>query len=328
MEGRRHWQVLVRRSFIARALDRRPCKILLRRQDAGLILGPQDTIAPCQKAVSAPLRDAEFSLKVGRAQIRTEKRGIQEFGEMMGSIRKVIEDIDPSKTGAQEAKEALEALSSLADTKVELFTSRITNSLISGGADQRVPIEAILDSTAETHAYSAKDSAHIGATVSKSLGGFCNGSKEAILGGVSTLLTEALASFLGNSQAAESKLEKYFVMAQGFSIIRVDMVAWQRSIKAKGISDLTQNVSAFVLVKSAVDLKKIGFNTFLYVYRDELELAGLKKKDLEDALDDAKKIYDRFHTTQLALHSAASLQMPNGGSASDVSSVLVSDTPG
>ncbi|MGW4221571.1 hypothetical protein ACWEJZ_31740 [Streptomyces bacillaris] len=245
----------------------------------------------------------------------------------MGSIRKIIDDLDPSKTGAQEAKEALEALSSLADTKVELFTSRITNSLIGGGADQRVPIEAILDSTAETHAYSAKDSAHIGSTVSQSIGNFCKGSKEAILDGVSTLLTEALASFLGNSQEVEDKIEKYYVMAEGFSIIRVDMLAWQRSIKAKGISDLTQNVSAFVVVKSAVDLKKIGFNTFLYVYRDELELAGLRKKDLDEALDEARKIYDRFHTTQLALNSAAPPQTPNGVSP-EVSSVLVSDTPG
>ena len=56
-----------------------------------------------------------------------------------------------------------------------------------------------------------------------------------------------------------------------------------------------ERISAFVAVKSTVDLTKIDFNTFLYLYQNQLTAAHLDKNQVKQALQEAKEIYQVFY---------------------------------
>ncbi|MEU6541651.1 hypothetical protein [Streptomyces sp. NPDC047000] len=215
----------------------------------------------------------------------------------MGSISGVIESLDTSGKQMEDAKEALEALEALAQTKAEYFQMDIEKALITAGSDQdrKVPIEAVLDSTSQTHAMSSDNVQNVGAPVAKALKSFCRGSADEIIDGVANLVTDILADFLGESEAAEDTLHRYVVLTEEYSIIRIDLRAWQRAVTSSGIRKKAEKVSAFVMVKSAVDLEKIGFNTFLYLYRAQLNAMHMDPYDVEAALDRAALIYRKFH---------------------------------
>ncbi|GAB3116078.1 hypothetical protein GCM10027160_24460 [Streptomyces calidiresistens] len=215
----------------------------------------------------------------------------------MGSISGIIESLDTSEKQMEDAKEALEALEALAQTKADFFRMDIEKALITAGSDQdrRVPIEAVLDSTSQTHAMMSNQVNDIGAPIGKALTSFCRGSAPDIIDGVAGLVTDVLKEFLGESEAAEDTLDRYVVLTEEYSIIRLDLRAWQRAIESSGIRHRADKVSAFVLVKSAVDLEKIGFNTFLYLYRAQLHEMQMSTKDIEQALDRATLIYEKFH---------------------------------
>ncbi|MER5469720.1 hypothetical protein ABZX90_34365 [Streptomyces sp. NPDC002935] len=221
----------------------------------------------------------------------------------MGAIRSVVQQLDPSKPSLDEQKQLIETLAKLAESKAQFFELQISTSLRTAGSpdNQTIPVEAVLGSVTETHAYASKSSAAIGDTVSKALKSFCSGSKEDILTGVGALISDSLATFLGDSSASDTTLQRYYIVPEGFSIVRVDVCAWQLSIESKGIQDLAEKVSAYVAVKSAVDLTKIKFNTFLSVYSLQLEKMQLEREALEAALEEAKKIYREFNSGALTV---------------------------
>lgn len=190
----------------------------------------------------------------------------------MGQIRSFVQDLDPSKPAEAEMRQHIETLARLAASKAEFFELQVATSLRTAGSEdnQTVPVEAVLNSASETHAYSSKSSGAISDTAVAALRSFCGGTKDDIVTGVGALITNGLATFLGDASASESTLKKYYVMTEGFSVIRVDLMAWQLKIESSGIQNRLEKVSAFVLVKSAVDLQKIRFNTFLNLYQRQL----------------------------------------------------------
>ncbi len=53
-------------------------------------------------------------------------------------------------------------------------------------------------------------------------------------------------------------------------------------------------VSCFVAVRSAVDLSKVKLNSFLILYRKQLRAMGFTDDRLEEAIDTAKRILEKF----------------------------------
>ncbi|MFF7637770.1 hypothetical protein ACFZB9_32180 [Kitasatospora sp. NPDC008050] len=221
----------------------------------------------------------------------------------MGAIANVLEGLDPSSKQMEEAKEALDALAALAQTKAEYFQMEIERSLITAGSDQdrRIPIEAVLESISQTHAMVSSQVKDIGKPIAAALKSFCRGSADEIIDGVAGLVTEVLQDFLGGAEGGEESLHRYVVLTEEYSIVRLDLRAWQRSVEATGLRKRAEKVSAFVMVKSAVDLSKIGFNTFLYLYRGQLNAMHMDRTNIEKALDRAAQIYIKFHEEMVQL---------------------------
>jgi hypothetical protein len=153
----------------------------------------------------------------------------------------------------------------------------------------------VIASVTQTHAYTKASADKIAETVNSALKSFVSGGTKNVLDGVGALVSEALTAFLGASEASEDRIKMYYVMAEDLSIVRVDLRAWYYSVKASGIKDRIEKASAFVAVKSTVDLSKIKFNTFLNLYSRQLKDSGMDETNLIKALDEAKEIYRKFH---------------------------------
>ncbi|NNB94997.1 hypothetical protein HI113_13940 [Corallococcus exiguus] len=221
---------------------------------------------------------------------------LRQLGELMGAIRKVLESFDGSDETVQMQRELVENLAKLAEAKAEFFELQIaTNLQTAGSTDNRtVPVEAVLDSATETHALTSESLNAIGDTVSKSLKSFLSGSKDDILKGVGSLISDALTIFLGGGSAGMDTLKRYYVMTEGLSIVRVDLMAWFLNVEAQGLKTKVEKVSAFSVVKSAVDLSRVKFNTFLNLYSSQLTKMNMDNERIEVALAEAEKIYRRF----------------------------------
>lgn len=211
----------------------------------------------------------------------------------MGAIKKVIDSFDSSSELGQVQRELVETLSNFAESKAKLFQAEIEESLRTAGDgnNKTIPINAIVRHKVWVHAYSSKSAGSISETVSEALNSFVSGTTEGILSGISGLISKALTMFLGEASASTGTVKEYYVMTEGLSIVRVDMMAWYLNVASSSIYDQMQRVCSFVGVKSTVDLSQIDFNTFLYLYQDQLSAAGLDASDLKKAIDTAKEIY-------------------------------------
>jgi len=216
----------------------------------------------------------------------------------MGAIRGVIENLDNSNELGKAQRELVENLAKLAESKAEFFELQISSGLRTAGSpdNQTVPVESVLNSETYTHAIASNTPEQIGKAVKSALNSFCSGGKEEILNGVSDLITNTLTTFLGASSASTGTKKQYYVLTEGWSVVRVDLMAWYLNVEAEGIKKQIQKTSAFVVVKSAVDLSQVRFNTFLNIYQSQLATMKLKDNQIETALDEAKKIYEKFHS--------------------------------
>lgn len=215
----------------------------------------------------------------------------------MGAIRKVIESFDNSSELGQAQRELVENLAKLAESKAEFFELDISTSLRTAASEDNktIPVEAVLATTTQTHAFTAQSVAGIPDAVTKSLRSFVSGTAEGIITGIGALLSEAVTTFLGSGDASTGTLKQYFVVTEGSSIVRVDVRAWYLSVEAASIKNQIQKVSAFVGAKSAVDVSRIKFNTFLNIYDLQLRQMRLPEDDVLAALEQAEKIFRRFN---------------------------------
>lgn len=115
-----------------------------------------------------------------------------------------------------------------------------------------------------------------------------------VLDGVGKLISGSITGFLGKADASTGLLDVYYVMTEGLSVVRIDLKCWYLNVAAESIYKKVERVSAFLGVKSTVDLAKIDFNTFLYLYQQQLKEGGLDASRIKEALGEAKLIYKDF----------------------------------
>ncbi|MES1241797.1 MAG: hypothetical protein ABUT39_09285 [Acidobacteriota bacterium] len=212
----------------------------------------------------------------------------------MGAI---LKKFDESDNLTNEAKELVSTLAALSESKAAHFVDSISRDLLEAGTagNWTVPITMVLKTTKHTHAYTSEDSSRIGDTVNGALRSFVTGTKDSVLNGVGSLVSEAVTIFLGNASADTGEMREYYVMTEGLSIVRVDVAGWYLNVKAQALTAKMQKVSAFVAFKSAVDLTRLDFNTFLNLYQTQLTApVGGLTDDIIAELDNVDKIFERF----------------------------------
>jgi hypothetical protein len=213
----------------------------------------------------------------------------------MGFIRSVVKELDQSDNLAKEAAAHLEALEDLANTKADLYESTLKANLVNAGigSDHTIPISHIQDFTRDTRAYVASNADNISTVVNESLTGFVNGGKDQIVGGIEKLLTVAVTALFGGSSGSEATTSKYYVANEGVALVRIDFMGWKRNVQTVSLTTKIEQVSAFVLCKSTVDIEKAKFDTFLDVYQ-YIVMAGQENPSAKQIIKEAKELYDDF----------------------------------
>jgi len=219
----------------------------------------------------------------------------------MSQIKSVIDSFDPSGSQYEDQKDMIEALAQLADAMADSFALQIEKSIAAADSEfnKSLPVEAWLDTIKETHAISSSGASGVIDRVADGVKKFVQGvsgtpDPKSIIDGVGKMLGTAVDVFLGSGTAGDDKLERMVVYMSGFGVERLDFKVWKREITGKGIKEKVSKVTAFVAVRSAVDLSKIKLNTFLILYAKQLEAMGYKDSDLDKAIDEAKKLLDKF----------------------------------
>ena len=213
----------------------------------------------------------------------------------MGFIRDIVKTADQSDVIAAEVKEALSILMTLAESKSSVFKTEIESDLLTGRASDTltVPITKVLQSKNEYRGITVTSTDVIG-EISKSLQTLFVGDAQ-LLEGITKIVDSAITLLMGAGKGEETEIRIYTVVAEYPAIVRYDFAFWCRNIEADNIFSQMQNALSCVAYKSAVDVTKLDFNTFLAIYQPILVVAyGEDPKKLEEMITQAENIYKRF----------------------------------
>lgn len=215
----------------------------------------------------------------------------------MSTIREAINKCDASNEMEAVIKEQLETLIELAEYNTELQLSKITNSLKDGkiSDDLYVPISKIVEQYTDARAVTTESNADIVGNIKTAISKFFHPGKEEILDGVSDIIGTAFDALMGSGEGMEFQKTIYIVAVEYPSVVRMDVAAWVRNTRAQGIRDKCKSAIAVVAVKSAVDITKLDFATFVSVYAPLLSKCySSDLKNVDELLDSAENIYKRL----------------------------------
>jgi len=197
----------------------------------------------------------------------------------------------------EECNAHLDTLIALADAKAEYYAEMIKSSLYSAGygSDKSFPIHCIQSFTYHTKAYNAEDENSISNVIKDSIKGFVHESKTET---VTTILSEYVKTLFGSSGQAEHKIQRYFVILEGVSIIRLDFVGWSRVVSQSLIKTKCEKIGTFVLYRSIVDMSKVSINDFISVYQETIraENEGISTREI---IQKCQELYYLFKTSNI-----------------------------
>ncbi len=214
----------------------------------------------------------------------------------MGALRDIVKNADRSSQVEEEVKEALAMLVELAQEKAKSAEGDIKLDLQTGKTtdDLSVPITKIVQSKMEYRAITSTSSDII-KDIASSIGEIFSGDS-GILNGISGIANTALTAITGAGEGQESEVRIYNVVTEYPAIVRFDFYFWGRNTKAKSIMTQVKSAFACVGIKSAVDISKLDYNTFLSLYSPILRTAfGNDQQKLKEMINESKEVYNMFN---------------------------------
>ncbi|KAL9935617.1 hypothetical protein V8E36_005194 [Tilletia maclaganii] len=108
--------------------------------------------------------------------------------------------------------------------------------------------------------------------------GKADGTKTTVGDGFHKLVSGAMTAILGESEAGEHEMRKFFVYFQHNAIVRIDLRAWRYNIAVKGFFEKAENAFAYIACLSVVDTDKVTADELAYL---TTEFAGDDDGSLE-----------------------------------------------
>lgn len=210
------------------------------------------------------------------------------------SIKEILKNLDDAGEKGKETKELMETLYLLAEQKADIFSMEIMNS-INKGDDRKLPITTLIQQEKEISALAEKDIDNIGKIISNLLDLIVKHDKVTLVEKIKSSIVAALKSFLGTSIAKSDSIDKYYIVIDGYSAVRLDIKCWFHSVKSTSLHEYCEKVFCIVATKSIVDLSKIDISTFIHFYQHQLISSDIKGAELEQEIDHVRKIYDKFN---------------------------------
>lgn len=202
----------------------------------------------------------------------------------MSAITKALIGEDSSKELQDECSAHLDTLMALGQAKSQYYAEKINTSLLGAGqgTDKTFPITTIQSFIYQTKAYTADNAKNISEVVNGSIKNFVSGDNTTA---VTTMISGFVDILFGSSEGSESEIIRYCAILEGATMTRLDFAGWSRSVTSKSLKNKCDKVSAFVLYRSIVDMKKVSLNDFISVYQltvkaenPDLDTAGIVRK--------------------------------------------------
>lgn len=210
----------------------------------------------------------------------------------MGAIRDIAKNISGEDAAAQAQRETINALANLASAKAETYGVKIDKSIREAGTGENKTVKTTIElaRVTEIHAYSSKSAENIKGTIEKVINGFLQPS--GVTNGIIEVLKTSVEALYGEAESGYNEFSRYWVMTEGKSIVRVDVRGWKQHVKALGLSSYVEQVSAFVAVKSSVEVEALRLNDFLNLYQQFLvQLPTDEVVDIRKEVAKAAEIY-------------------------------------
>lgn len=236
----------------------------------------------------------------------------------MGVVRDIVKKADNTTAVAEEIKENLNVLMSLAETRANLFREEIEKDLITGKTidDLTVPITKVVARQIQYRAITADGTSKVLDEMKESIGGMISsgGSAQSIVNGIASIATSALDTILGCGEGEEQVVKTYLVVADYPAIVRFDFAFWVRTVRASSIRAHMEQVLSCVAYKSAVDVSKLEFNDFLTLYGPVLRGAfGDDYSSIKKMITEAQEIYELFTKEKAYRAGPAAYSLKNRG---------------
>ena len=192
------------------------------------------------------------------------------------------------KEEQKDVQEQLDILISLAKSQTEIFQQRIEASLKDGkiSDDLTIPITKVLAKQLESRAVYKEGSGDIVTKVTEAFKQLFNGNGQ-IADAVGSIISTGIDAILGAGEGTEKIVETYYVVVEYPALVRYDISCWGRNMKATGyLTSILTSAISYTAYKSAVDVSKMDFNTFLAV--------GDDPKQMKEMIKEAKEIFSMF----------------------------------
>lgn len=214
----------------------------------------------------------------------------------MAILKNAINALDPTPDKKKEITLLLSLLNELCEVKVADFKNSIEQELRTAGdrENRTVPVTEILARHWEYRAYIKQDAGKLSSEISAAVKKFVSGSEDNIITGIANLVTSGLEVILGAGEGVQAEMGSYYIVVQSYGIARYDIRVWTRHVEATGVTEHIENALAIVAFKSSVDVTKLSFNTFLLAYETQLAEMQFGKKEQDEYIEHAKKIYEQL----------------------------------
>lgn len=214
----------------------------------------------------------------------------------MSKVSELIEDRDNKLTA--DVKEILSILYQMADAKAKLFAETLEKDLRTAGVEENktIPITDIISHYEEVRAVTSKSN-DILTQIKDSIKIILSSSsddknkKNHLVDGIGDLVKSAVDILLGSTYGCENTARYYYIATDGLSLVRIDVIFWCRSITVQSIQKYAEKSLVCSIYKSAINVEKLNFNTFLAIYQEQLGRMKFEKEELIKEINNAIDIY-------------------------------------
>lgn len=179
----------------------------------------------------------------------------------MKNLKSIIDNLNSADENDEVIKEALELLLDFSNLKMSIMKKEIEKNLISGnfaGSNFKVPISHIISENSRQIIKNSENENTIINDVLTSLNEifYCN---KDIAGSIEKEIREALIKLI---QENDKEIIFSFLVLESMSIIRYDLIFYNKSLNSKKIRDKVQSNLSYIVMKSVVNVRQMPFNDY------------------------------------------------------------------
>ena len=218
----------------------------------------------------------------------------------MGSLTKKIQDLTGQTEDERAIKERLQMLLGLAKAKIAGYRDKINEGFMNPAGIETVQIPGIRAirfieqyHVAAQEGFSQQVGDHVTQAIDAffSIGDKDQNTKDAVKDGIKALISTALDSFIGYTEAGEKEGQALFVIPENNAIIRVDLMVWKYHMESQKIIDESDTAVAYVLCKSVVDHKALKMDEFIHLVEDTFK-GRTSTRTIEDYMHSVQVLWE------------------------------------